>query len=198
MQRFKALPVALVAAMTFSLGAAVVPASASSGATAPQTVTTTGVTSDLPAKQGKLTSTVHGTFGALGKVTGHFYPSSFHVKNGKVYGVGKLEVKLTRASGQVLGHAHRYAKIPLRSGSGHLGAAKSCDILDLLLGPLHLNVLGLHVDLNKVILHITAIPGAGQLLGNLLCAVAHLLDGGPSHLLKLASLLNRILSLLKL
>src|SRR3954453_9498242 len=52
-----------------------------------------------------------------------------------------------------------------------------CPILHLDLGPLDLNLLGLHVHLNEVILDIEAIPGPGGLLGNLLCAVAHLLDG---------------------
>ena len=53
----------------------------------------------------------------------------------------------------------------------------TCPILHLDLGPLDLNLLGLHVHLNEVILDIEAIPGPGNLLGNLLCAVAHLLDG---------------------
>jgi hypothetical protein len=52
-----------------------------------------------------------------------------------------------------------------------------CPILNLNLGPLDLNLLGLHVHLNEVILNIEAIPGPGNLLGNLLCAVARLLDG---------------------
>ena len=52
-----------------------------------------------------------------------------------------------------------------------------CPILHLDLGPLDLNLLGLRVQLNRVILDITAIPGPGNLLGNLLCAVAGLLDG---------------------
>ena len=71
--------------------------------------------------------------------------------------------------------------------------AGSCDILNLVLGPLHLNVLGLVVDLNQVVLHITAQSGAGNLLGNLLCAVAGLLDG--SGINGLATLLNRLLGL---
>ena len=54
----------------------------------------------------------------------------------------------------------------------------SCPILTLDLGPLDLNLLGLRVALNEVNLLIEAIPGAGELLGNLLCAVAGLLDGG--------------------
>jgi len=71
-------------------------------------------------------------------------------------------------------------------------AAPSCDILNLVLGPLHLDLLGLVVDLNQVVLNITAEPGAGNLLGNLLCGVAGLLDspGGLSRLL------NQILGIL--
>jgi hypothetical protein len=43
------------------------------------------------------------------------------------------------------------------------------------------------------VLDIVARTGAGNLLGNLLCAVAGLLDGSQ---LRLANLLNRILTLL--
>jgi len=59
-------------------------------------------------------------------------------------------------------------------------AAGTCDILDLVLGPLHLNLLGLVVDLNQVHLQITGQQGPGNLLGNLLCGVAGLLDNGPA------------------
>jgi hypothetical protein len=58
-----------------------------------------------------------------------------------------------------------------------------CDVLFLDLESLFLDVLGLTVDLDPVILDINAVPGAGNLLGNLLCAVAGLLDGGLSGLL---------------
>ena len=51
-----------------------------------------------------------------------------------------------------------------------------CDVLNLDLGPLHLDLLGLVVDLAPVVLDITAVPGPGNLLGNLLCAVVSLLD----------------------
>ena len=53
----------------------------------------------------------------------------------------------------------------------------TCPILHLELGPLDLNLLGLRVQLNQVILDVTAERGPGNLLGNLLCAVAGLLDG---------------------
>jgi len=59
-----------------------------------------------------------------------------------------------------------------------LGAERRGSILDLTLGPLHLDLLGLVVDLNQVHLTITAERGPGNLLGNLLCAVAGLLDQG--------------------
>jgi hypothetical protein len=52
------------------------------------------------------------------------------------------------------------------------------------------------VHLDKVVLHIVAVSGAGQLLGNLLCAVANLLNNGGtlSQLLtKLNAILNQLL-----
>jgi hypothetical protein len=52
-----------------------------------------------------------------------------------------------------------------------------CPILHLELGPLDLNLLGLRVQLNQVVLDVDAVPGPGNLLGNLLCAIAGLLDG---------------------
>jgi len=66
------------------------------------------------------------------------------------------------------------------------------------LGPLDLNLLGLMVHLNRVVLDITAQSGAGNLLGNLLCAVAGLLDGTGilGNLLRLSSLLNRLIGIL--
>jgi hypothetical protein len=60
----------------------------------------------------------------------------------------------------------------------HLG---TCQVLRLVLGPLHLDLLGLNVDLfgenrrSPVVVTITALPGHG-VLGDLLCNVA----GGPT------------------
>jgi hypothetical protein len=67
----------------------------------------------------------------------------------------------------------------------------ACTILTLDLGPIFLDVLGLQIDLSEINLNITAVPGAGNLLGNLLCAVAGLLDGGP--LTGISGLLNNLL-----
>jgi len=77
-----------------------------------------------------------------------------------------------------------------------IGVSGSCTILTLTLGPLDLTLLGLMVHLNQVVLNITAQPGPGNLLGNLLCDVANLLNGGnlSSTLTQLVSLINQILS----
>ena len=89
---------------------------------------------------------------------------------------------------------------PIRTGPGRAGPrGGACDVLNLVLGPLDLDLLGLQVNLNRVVLNIVAQSGAGNLLGNLLCAVAGLLDGGLSGLLgRLTNLLNRILGRLGL
>jgi len=57
-------------------------------------------------------------------------------------------------------------------------ADASCPILDLTLGPIDLNLLGLEVKTSQICLSITAEHGPGNLLGNLLCGVGNLLNGG--------------------
>ncbi len=54
--------------------------------------------------------------------------------------------------------------------------APVCNVLELTLGPLHLELLGLVVDLNKVHLTITANP-AGGVLGRLFCGLANSSSG---------------------
>ena len=75
-------------------------------------------------------------------------------------------------------------------------AQAACNILNLVLGPLDLNLLGLTVHLDQVVLDITAVPGAGNLLGNLLCAVANLLNGLNLNLLgtALTNVLTQLLN----
>jgi hypothetical protein len=107
--------------------------------------------------------------------------------------VSRHDVTLpARASG-----AHTAAS-PATAGTTST-AATTCTILHLVLGPLHLNLLGLKVYLARVVLDITAQSGAGNLLGNLLCAVAHLLDNTSptlTDILRLSSLINRIVGLI--
>ena len=71
----------------------------------------------------------------------------------------------------------------------------ACPVLSLQIGAIHLDLLGLVVNLAPIDLNIIAQSGPGNLLGNLLCAVVHLLDnGGP--LAGLTNLLNRLNGLL--
>ena len=71
-------------------------------------------------------------------------------------------------------------EIPLELG-GTAGAEGACDILNLALGPVHLDLLGLNVDLDDceggpVTVDITGVEG--DLLGDLLCDIAGALNGG--------------------
>jgi len=51
------------------------------------------------------------------------------------------------------------------------GQGGSCTVLDLALAPIHISLLGLHVDTSAICLTITAFPNQG-ILGNLLCGLA--------------------------
>jgi hypothetical protein len=181
-------------------------ATAASAATAH--AASSAVASAPAAAPGKITSTVTGTFtNAAGKGTfaGTFAPQKFSVVNGKLMATGLLKGTMTDANGTKLGTVSQTATIPVNTGATTGGAKANatnqvlaCNVLDLVLGPLNLNLLGLVVTLNQVHLNITAVPGAGNLLGNLLCAVAGLLNGGglSGVLGQIASLLNQILALL--
>lgn len=113
-----------------------------------------------------------------------FSVTSFAVEKGKVVAKGTLTGTLT---GKQVNQA---VTMPVTTGQ------HSCDILNLQLGPLDLNLLGLRVQLSQVNLDITAVPGSGNLLGNLLCAVAKLLDGNGNAVGRLVKLLNDILGAL--
>ncbi len=71
-----------------------------------------------------------------------------------------------------------------------------CRILFLDVGPIFLDVLGLQVRTSRITVDITAVAGSGNLLGNLLCQVAHLLDQNPLNLTLIQNLLNQINAIL--
>ena len=92
-----------------------------------------------------------------------------------------------------------FGQVPVMMAEGSSlasGARLNCDVLNLVLGPLDLDLLGLQVSLDKVVLDIVAASGAGNLLGNLLCAVAGLLDAG-GLLTQVAQILDAVLALLR-
>ena len=126
-----------------------------------------------------------------GNFAGTFNIQQFANQNGNLVAIGTLVGTLTNAAGQVTSVVINNVTAPVTAATG------SCSILSLTLGPLHLDLLGLVIDLNQVNLNITAQPGPGNLLGNLLCDVANLLNGG-GVLGNLSNLLNQLLGSLRL
>lgn len=156
--------------------------------------------------KGSLTSRIVGETGNGRTVTGSFSPIDFRRDNGKVKVRGLLEgvihdtdgststfsamrtLKVKRINGQSVSTA----------GAGAVARGATCDVLNLVLAPLDLDLLGLRVHLDRVRLIVDAVAGAGNLLGNLLCAVVGLLDGGlGGQLGRLARVLDRILAVLR-
>ena len=126
---------------------------------------------------------VHGIAEDGSELTGTFQLRRFQARRGVLYAVGDLTGTLgtTPVSARNVRIPVVGASNPAPAGPQGLQAVPTpgaCSILSLDLGPLDLNLLGLRVALDPVVLLIEAVPGAGELLGNLLCAVAGLLDGG--------------------
>jgi len=131
-----------------------------------------------------------GTAGNHKRVHALYTVDRFFVHNGKTYALGTLR--------GTIGHRNfRRTNVAIPVGIGQAApgtkgarSAAVCPILHLDLGPLNLNLLGLHVHLNRVVLDITAVSGPGNLLGNLLCSVANLLNGGGLPVQQISGLLN--------
>jgi hypothetical protein len=156
--------------------------------------------------EGTMRSKLVGETSTGREVTGSFTPKRFVEKNGRILAKGVIRGEYTTKSGATK-HFKVKRRVPVKKADGTPLTARAaanradCDVLNLVLAPLDLNVLGLTVHLDKVVLDIIAVPGAGNLLGNLLCAVAGLLDGGGilSNLLgQVTDLLNQVLGRLGL
>ncbi len=150
-----------------------------------------------------MTSKVVGSTRNGREVSGAFTPLKFVKRDGRVLVRGVLDGVVTNADSSTSTFSViRTLKVKKINGEPvrNVRAARAtCAILHLVLGPLDLNLLGLKVHLDRVVLNIDAVSGTGALLGNLLCAVAGLLDGGLGGLLgRVTNLLNRILAQLGL
>ncbi len=133
---------------------------------------------------------VTGTHGFKGTLT----INRFVRKGNKNYAVGRLRGK---AQGK---RVSRNVRVPATVGTGAAGAQlppipNACQILNLRLGPINLNLLGLVVRTNQINLRIDAVPGAGNLLGNLLCAITNLLNPSTTPIGTLTQALNALLAL---
>jgi hypothetical protein len=180
-QRISTIVVVLLAALGF---AAVGPGTATAAPTTRVAAPVAGIL-DVP-----VTGTFTDAAGGAGTFAGTFTPESFAAQDGALLAAGTLTGALTDSSGNNVGTVTQAVSMPAAV------AQATCTILDLTLGPLHLDLLGLVVDLNRVHLVITAESAPGNLLGNLLCAITHLLDQSPAAG-PLATLLNALLALLR-
>ena len=140
---------------------------------------------------------------SLGTIAGTFSISRFAIQDQKLVAIGQLNATYRDAAGVVQTVVSQIAWPVADGGSGGDAGAScdtgsataACDILNLVLGPLHLDLLGLVIDLNQVVLNITATTGSGDLLGNLLCAITGLLDSGSLGQ-QVVNLLNQLVALL--
>ena len=145
---------------------------------------TTGANLTVP-----ITGTATNAAGQPVDFAGTFTVERFTADNGNLAAVGQLTGTLTNTVTGAVQTVSQQATVPVAQAAG------TCSILDLTLGPLDLDLLGLVVHLDQVHLTIDAQSGPGNLLGNLLCGVAGLLDGNAGAN-TLATILNRLLSLL--
>jgi hypothetical protein len=135
--------------------------------------------------------------------SGNFRITKFIHRGGQVYAVGHLAdlTGITSRKPIVTVLENKHLEIPVSfpqavpAAPGALQQVAPCNILNLVLGPLHLNLLGLVIDLNQVVLNITGATGAGNLLGNLLCAITGLLDP-LGNLAQIVTLLNQLVALI--
>ena len=129
---------------------------------------------------------------------GSFTIARFEERGGQVVAIGTL---VGKAGNTPIGMTSIAMPVDLGATTTRAVSAAAldpgeCNILHLVLGPLHIDLLGLEIDLNQVVLDIVAQAGGG-LLGDLLCAIANLLSPNPLGLLAtIADLLNQILGAL--
>jgi hypothetical protein len=141
------------------------------------------------------TVAVAGTAKGAKQLTGTYTIDRFVARGGKLYSVGTLKGRL--AGRKVTRQDVRMpaAVAPAPQAAQLPPIPNACQVLNLVLGPINLNLLGLSVRTNQINLRIDAVPGAGNLLGNLLCGITNLLNPGTTPLGQLAQALNAILAL---
>lgn len=106
-----------------------------------------------------------------------------------------LDESVTRAA-QSTAVSQSFRDIPLTLADPDLGA---CDTLNLDLGVVFVDQLGVQLDLTPAVIDIATLPRPNRPLGGLLCTVASLVDLGPSSnqaatLNELLPIVNRALS----
>ena len=132
------------------------------------------------------------------KFHGRLAIQKFVRRGGKLFAQGKMTGRFrgtkisrtVRLPASVANNGAQTAQLPPTPGA--------CQVLNLVLGPIDLNLLGLRVRTNQINLLIEAVPGAGNLLGNLLCGITGILDPNTlanTPLGQLTQILNALLAL---
>jgi len=98
--------------------------------------------------------------------------------------------------GQLLGSTTTGTAAASTDATAAATPAGATDILNLHLAPIHLDLLGLNVDTSAICLDVSAQPGPGNLLGNLLSSLTHLLDNSGNNLHAITVLERNILRIL--
>ena len=145
---------------------------------------------------------------------GTYTINRFATRNGKLVAVGTVRGTMRKAG--TTRRVTRYGVVMPAAVTGAGPAAlptvastsqqlpnipNSCQILNLRLQPITLNLLGLVVRTNDINVRIDAVPGNGNLLGNLLCSITNLLNPGgglgplTTAINQLTAALNAILAL---
>jgi hypothetical protein len=135
----------------------------------------------------------------VGTLTGTFTVTHFAQQHGALVAQGVFTGTVSNTAGTVTRTVTVPVTVPVSFPSSSSGttsnalaaADPTCNVLNLTLGPIDLNLLGLMLHVNQVVVNITANP-AGGLLGQLLCSLA-----GQSSLSQVVNLLNQILGILQ-
>jgi len=181
MTKSRILLVAAVSALAVMLiGGAGTAAAQTSGTPLTQKVAMTG-----KAKNGK-------------KFTGTYAIDRFVRRSGQTYAVGTLKGRLKGRRVK-----REDVRIPVdlaraAQGSQIPPTPNACQILNLTLQPIDINLLGLRVRTSRIDLRIEGVPGGGQLVGNLLCGLLGILDpqgGAGATPSQLTQVLNALLAL---
>jgi hypothetical protein len=150
---------------------------------------------------GKFISTpTQGTINGIPFTAEYRITEFVHENNKALYAVATLNNIVGEGlPAAVTGLVGQQIMVPVELPEGDARASATsritCDVLNLVLGPLDLDLLGLQVHLDQVVLEIVAEAGAGNLLGNLLCAITSLLDP-VAAIAAIAELLNNIIDLI--
>jgi hypothetical protein len=132
------------------------------------------------------------------KFNGTYTIKRFTHRGSKLYAVGTLKGRLkgrrvTKNNVRIpasLARPASAAQIP--------PTPNACQILNLTLQPIDLNLLGLRLRTSRIDLRLEGVPGAGNLLGNLLCGITGILDpqaATPATPSLLTQVLNALLAL---